>query len=93
MTARKRSTLSQLRRALYLTERGIGDVQAAERSPGTYAKRRGRRRATRAVFQLFNEALRGPWSHVRPCPGVMGWGRFASGPFGTGRCDSPQAQP
>ncbi len=53
MTARKRSTLSQLRRALYLTQRDIGDVQALERGPGTYAKRRVRRRVTRAVFRLF----------------------------------------
>jgi len=53
MIARKRSTLSQLRRALYLTQRDIGDAQAVVREPGTYAKRRVRRRATRAVFRLF----------------------------------------
>jgi len=53
MTARKRSSLSQLRRALYLTQWDIGDAQSVVRGPGTYAKRRVRRRATRAVFRLF----------------------------------------
>ncbi len=53
MIARKRSGPSQLRRALYLTQRSIGDVQAAERSSGTYARRRVHRRATRAVSRLF----------------------------------------
>jgi hypothetical protein len=53
MAARKRSTLSQLRRALYLGQRDIGDAQAVVRGPGAYAKRRVRRRATRAVFRLF----------------------------------------
>lgn len=50
---RKRSTLTQFRRALYLSQRGIGDVQAVERSPGTYVRRRARRKVTRSLFRLF----------------------------------------
>lgn len=48
-----RSTLSQLRRVLYLTQRDIGDVQAAERGPGAYAKRVVRRKVTRSLFRLL----------------------------------------
>lgn len=48
-----RSTLSQLRRMLYLTQRDIGDVQAAERGPSTAAKRVVRRKVTRSLFRLL----------------------------------------
>jgi hypothetical protein len=48
-----RSTLSQLRRILYLTQRDIGDVQAAERGPGSFAKRVVRRKVTRSLFRLL----------------------------------------
>lgn len=48
-----RSTLSQLRRALYLAQRDIGDVQAAERGPQPLAKRLVRRKVTRSLFRLL----------------------------------------
>jgi len=41
--------LSQLRRAMYKTQRTIGDVQAAQRGPGALAKRLARRQVRRAV--------------------------------------------
>jgi hypothetical protein len=47
----KRSTLSQLRRTLYLSQRAMGDYQAAQR--GRLAKRLVRRSVTRSVFRLF----------------------------------------
>ncbi len=50
---RKRSTLSQLRRTLYLSQRGIGDAQAVVRGPGAYGRRRARRSIARSVFRLF----------------------------------------
>ncbi len=53
MTARKRSTLSQLRRALYFGQRGIGDAQAVVRGPGAYGRPRARRSIARSVFRLF----------------------------------------
>jgi len=46
-------TLNQLRRALYKTQRTIGDGQAAKRGPNVYAKRIVRRRVTRAAFRLL----------------------------------------
>jgi len=79
MTAPKRSALSQLRRTAYFTQRGIGDAQAVVRGPGAYGRRRARRSITRSVFRLFNEALRAPYRHERPCPGVKGWGRSTWG--------------
>jgi hypothetical protein len=48
-----RSTLSQLRRALYLAQRDIGDVQAAEKGPDALVKRVARRRARRSIFRLM----------------------------------------
>jgi hypothetical protein len=48
-----RSTLSQLRRILYLSQREIGDVQAAERGPNVIAKRLVRRKLTRSFFRLL----------------------------------------
>jgi hypothetical protein len=50
---RRHSALSQLRRALYKTQRGIGDVQAARRGPDALAKRVVRRQVTRTLFRLF----------------------------------------
>lgn len=49
-----RSTLSQLRRAMYLGQRSIGDVQAAERGPKPLAKRIARRALTRAIFRALH---------------------------------------
>jgi len=46
-------TLNQFRRALYKTQRTIGDGQAAKRGPNVYAKRIVRRRVTRAAFRLL----------------------------------------
>lgn len=46
---RKRGTLSQVRRSLYLTQRTIGDVQAAQR--GTLARRVARRSLVRALLR------------------------------------------
>jgi len=43
-------TLNQFRRALYKTQRTIGDGQ---RGPNVYAKRIVRRRVTRAAFRLL----------------------------------------
>lgn len=48
-----RSTLSQLRRILYLTQRDLGDLQAAQRGPGPLAKRVVRRKVIRSLFQLM----------------------------------------
>ena len=50
---RRRSTLSQIRRAMYFGQRDIGDFQAAERGPVPLAKRLVRRRVTRSIFRLF----------------------------------------
>lgn len=49
--ARGRSAVTQVRRALYKTQRAVGDVQAAQR--GTLVKRVVRRQATRTLFRLF----------------------------------------
>jgi hypothetical protein len=48
-----RSTLSQLRRLMYLGQRDIGDVQAAEKGPNVVAKRLMRRQVTRSLFRLL----------------------------------------
>ncbi len=50
----KRSGLEQLRRALYKSQRAIGDVQAAERGPGPLTKRVVRRRVTRHVGRAWD---------------------------------------
>lgn len=47
----KRSTLSQVRRAAFLTQRAIGDVQAVQR--GTIAKRLVRRSLVRSLFRAL----------------------------------------
>ena len=51
--ARKRSAWNQARRDMYLTQRTMGDISAAERGPGRLAKRLVRRRVTRSIFRLF----------------------------------------
>lgn len=51
MSARKRSTIEQTRRNLYLTQRFLGDVEAAQR--GTLVKRVVRRKTRRAIFRAF----------------------------------------
>lgn len=48
-----RSTLTQLRRTLYLAQRDIGDAQAAGRGPKPLAKRIARRKVTRSLFRLL----------------------------------------
>lgn len=45
--------LEQIRRFLYFAQRGIGDVQAAQRGPDVLAKRLVRRAATRAFFRAL----------------------------------------
>ena len=45
--------LEDIRRALYFAQRGIGDVQAAQRGPDILAKRLVRRSVTRALFRAF----------------------------------------
>ncbi|MFJ5532418.1 hypothetical protein [Streptomyces sp. NPDC093261] len=47
--ARRRSTLEQFRRGLYLTQRTLGDAQAASRGPAPLAKRLVRRRERRLL--------------------------------------------
>jgi hypothetical protein len=47
----KRSGLTQIRRSMYLAQRAIGDVQAAQR--GRLAKRLARRSLVRSLFRLL----------------------------------------
>ena len=49
----KRSTWRELQRALYKTQRAMGDVDAATRGPDKYVKRVVRRRVTRSIFRMF----------------------------------------
>ena len=53
---RKRSTLTQLRRALYLSQRGIGDVQAVEK--GRVVPRIERRIVGRMFGRLLGKLFR-----------------------------------
>ena len=46
-----RSKLERLRRALYFAQRGIGDVQAAQRGPRHLARRLVRRVVQRTVLR------------------------------------------
>ncbi|GAC1611991.1 MAG: hypothetical protein NVS3B26_30440 [Mycobacteriales bacterium] len=48
-----RSTLSQLRRLMYLGQRDIGDYQALSRGPDVYVKRIVRRSLVRELFRLL----------------------------------------
>jgi hypothetical protein len=52
--ARRKSGLGQLRRVLYLTQRTIGDVEAARRDPAVLAKRLIRRRERRLVGRVLS---------------------------------------
>jgi len=47
------SKLETLRRTLYFAQRGLGDLQAAQRGPEVLAKRLVRRSVTRALFRAF----------------------------------------
>lgn len=52
-------SLRSLQRALYLTQRGIGDYRAARRGPAVLARRVERRTLTRAIFRaLGNRSTR-----------------------------------
>jgi len=56
--ARKRSTLSQMRRFLYNLARLLGDVQAVSRGPEAMAKRVARKAAGRAVSRVLWRLLK-----------------------------------
>jgi hypothetical protein len=45
-----RSTWNQLQRNLYLLQRGMGDISAAQRGPAVLGKRLLRRRLTRSIW-------------------------------------------
>jgi hypothetical protein len=45
-----RSAWNQLRRGLYLTQRAMGDISAAQRGPVVLGKRLLRRRVTRSIW-------------------------------------------
>jgi hypothetical protein len=49
---------SSLRSELYRAARDLGNVQAAAKGPGSYAKRTVRRRVYRTTNGLTNELLR-----------------------------------
>jgi hypothetical protein len=51
--SRRRSTWNQTRRALYKTQRSMGDLSAAARGPYPLARRLVRRRVVRTAFRLF----------------------------------------
>lgn len=53
MTRRRRSAVTQVRRDLHLTERALGDAQAARRGPEALVRRVARRQIARALFRLF----------------------------------------
>ena len=50
---------SALRSQLYRAARDLGDVQAASRGPGSYAKRVARRKVYRTTNGLTRHLLRG----------------------------------
>lgn len=50
----RRSRTEQVRRDLYLAQRTIGDVQAAQRGPDVLAKRLVRRRVRRSLLGWLN---------------------------------------
>ena len=52
---RRRSGLEQVRRSLYLSQRGIGDFQAARRGARPLAKRLVRRSVTRSLFRMLRQ--------------------------------------
>lgn len=49
-----RSNLETVRRALYFTQRSIGDVQAAQRGPTKLAKRLLRRQERRVIGRFLS---------------------------------------
>jgi hypothetical protein len=53
--ARQRSALKQVQRDAYLVSRAAGDLSAASRGPGVYARRRVRRSLTREFFRLLRQ--------------------------------------
>ena len=50
-----RSAWNQVRRDLYLTQRTMGDISAAQRGPAVLAKRLVRRDLTRALFRVLGQ--------------------------------------
>jgi hypothetical protein len=50
-----RSAWNQARRDLYLTQRTMGDVSAAQRGPGALGRRLARRDLTRAFFRVLRQ--------------------------------------
>jgi hypothetical protein len=44
-------TLEEIRRSMYLSQRAIGDYQAARRGPGVLGKRLARRYVTRTLMR------------------------------------------
>jgi len=53
-----KSMFERIRRALYKTQRTMGDVEAAERGPDVLAKRLIRRHVTRHVGRYYNRLWR-----------------------------------
>ncbi len=51
--AHRRSIWNQIRRDLYLTQRAMGDITAAQRGPQVLTKRLVRRSLRRNLFRLF----------------------------------------
>ena len=56
--ARSRSGLEQVRRTMYLGQRGIGDYQAARRGPVVLGKRLARRDLTREIFRVLRQVMK-----------------------------------
>lgn len=50
-----RGRIERTRRALYKTQRAIGDAQALERGPKHYARRVVRRHVVRAIWRLIGK--------------------------------------
>ena len=56
--ASSRSGLEQVRRAMYLGQREIGDYQAARRGPVVLGKRLARRDLTREFFRVVRQVMK-----------------------------------
>jgi len=50
-----RSAWNQVRRDLYLTQRTMGDLSAAQRGPAVLGKRLARRSLTRELFRVLRQ--------------------------------------
>ena len=50
-----RSAWNQVRRDLYLTQRTMGDISAAQRGPAVLGKRLARRTLTRELFKILRQ--------------------------------------